>query len=83
MEKLQVPWGLIIQPLQPLGRQILSKSWQSADNRSQRPLLEDTAKEGIPGDDSISRLGPVVSILRSPSTQPHPGSIIWGVPGRG
>lgn len=39
MEKLQVPWRLVFQPLQPLGRQSLSKSWQSAGDRSQRPLL--------------------------------------------
>lgn len=80
MEKLQVPWRLVFQPLQPLGRQSLSKSWQSAGDRSQRPLLEDTTREGLPGDDSISRLGPGVSILRSPSYPAPPRLHDLGLP---
>lgn len=80
MEKLQVPWRLVFQPLQPLGRQSLSKSWQSAGDRSQRPLLEDTTREGLLGDDGISRLGPGVSILRSPSYPAPPRLHDLGLP---
>lgn len=40
MEELQVHWGILFQPLQPLGGQILSKGRKSACDRSQRPLLE-------------------------------------------
>lgn len=48
MKKLQVHWGLL-QPLQPLGRQILCKGRQSPCDRSQTLLLEGTPRGGLPG----------------------------------
>lgn len=84
LKNLQVHWGFL-QPLQPLGRQILRKDRQSPCDRSQRLLSEGTQRRtSWVGDDGLSKLGSVVSVRSLSYPAPcQGGSMIWGFPGHG